>query len=257
MAVSILNGSVKILNGSVRTGVIPYGIVLGGLSLFLDPNRTNSYPGTGTTYTDLSVYGNNGTLTNTPTFATDPSGGKYFAFNGTTQYIDLNAYASLDTSQATYQILIQDGNVPDVSLNRQAMARTNTNAGTFNIIKRVTTGAWGVNFRSNADPATAVNYNSSFITSTCYQLATATYDGSFIRFYINDGIDPVSQSAAGAIDTAGTATINVARNTTGVAYWTGSIGPILIYDRALTDREVAQNYNALSVGYPTVGIGCF
>ena len=38
------------------------GIVTNGLVLSLDAGRTNSYPGTGTTWTDLSGNGNNGTL---------------------------------------------------------------------------------------------------------------------------------------------------------------------------------------------------
>ena len=45
-------------------------IVTSGLVLCLDAANTKSYPGTGTTLTDLSGRGNNGTLTNGPTFNT-------------------------------------------------------------------------------------------------------------------------------------------------------------------------------------------
>ena len=39
-------------------------IVTNGLVLALDAGNTKSYPGSGTTWTDLSGGGNNGTLTN-------------------------------------------------------------------------------------------------------------------------------------------------------------------------------------------------
>ncbi len=43
-------------------------IVTNGLVLHLDAANTKSYSGSGTTWTDLSGNGNNGTLTNGPTF---------------------------------------------------------------------------------------------------------------------------------------------------------------------------------------------
>ena len=42
-------------------------IITSGLVLHLDAGNTSSYPGSGTTWTDLSVNGYNGTLTNGPT----------------------------------------------------------------------------------------------------------------------------------------------------------------------------------------------
>ena len=38
--------------------------VIDGLVLALDAGNTKSYPGSGTTWTDLSGHGNDGTLTN-------------------------------------------------------------------------------------------------------------------------------------------------------------------------------------------------
>ena len=48
-------------------------IVTDGLVLCLDAASKRSYPGTGTTWTDLKG-GNNGTLTNGPTFDTGNGG---------------------------------------------------------------------------------------------------------------------------------------------------------------------------------------
>lgn len=53
-----------------------------------DAGRTSSYPGSGTTITDLSGNGYNGTLVNTPTYTSGDSG--YFTLNGTSQYISFS-----------------------------------------------------------------------------------------------------------------------------------------------------------------------
>ena len=61
-------------------------IVTDGLVLNLDASIPSSYPGTGTTWTDLSSYGNNGTLVNGPTFE---NGG--IRFDGTDDYVLFNS----------------------------------------------------------------------------------------------------------------------------------------------------------------------
>ena len=60
-------------------------IVEDGLVLALDAGNTKSYPGSGTTWTDLSGKGNNGTLTNGPTF--DSGNGGAIFFDGGNDYV--------------------------------------------------------------------------------------------------------------------------------------------------------------------------
>jgi len=61
---------------------------MNGLVLCLDAGNTKSYPGSGTTWTDLSGNGNNGTLTNGPTYSS--SNGGYISFDGTDDYISFS-----------------------------------------------------------------------------------------------------------------------------------------------------------------------
>ena len=61
-------------------------IVEDGLVLYLDAGNEESYPGTGTTWKDLSGNGNDGTLTNGPTFSGDNTGG--ITFDGSNDYVD-------------------------------------------------------------------------------------------------------------------------------------------------------------------------
>ena len=60
-------------------------IVTDGLVLALDAANKKSYPGTGTTWQDLSGNGNDATLVNSPTFGTT-NGGR-FEFDGTNRYL--------------------------------------------------------------------------------------------------------------------------------------------------------------------------
>ena len=60
-------------------------IVTDGLVLCLDAANRRSYPGSGTSWLDLSGQGNNGTLTNGPTFSSNNGGS--IVFDGTNDYI--------------------------------------------------------------------------------------------------------------------------------------------------------------------------
>jgi len=75
-------------------------IVTNGMALCLDAANAKSYSGSGATWTDLSGYGNNGTLVNGPTF--DSANGGSLVFNGSTQYADFTA--SNLTTTATIEI---------------------------------------------------------------------------------------------------------------------------------------------------------
>ena len=61
-------------------------IVTDGLVLCLDAANTKSYPGSGTTWTDISGKGYDGTLTNGPTFSSDNLG--CIVFDGSNDRVD-------------------------------------------------------------------------------------------------------------------------------------------------------------------------
>jgi hypothetical protein len=66
-------------------------IVRDGLVLYLDAANIKSYPGSGTTWFDLSGIGNNGTLVNSPSFNSENRG--YFAFDGINDYVSFSTYS--------------------------------------------------------------------------------------------------------------------------------------------------------------------
>jgi len=71
----------------------PLSIVTSGLVLNLDASNASSYPGSGTSWSDLSGNGNNGTLVNGPTYTS--------SFGGSIVFDGSNDYATLGTSIPT------------------------------------------------------------------------------------------------------------------------------------------------------------
>lgn len=68
-------------------------IVTDGLVLYLDAANTKSYPGSGTTWNDLSGNGNNGTLINGYIFNSIGNGN--LVFDGSNDYVNINAQTLL------------------------------------------------------------------------------------------------------------------------------------------------------------------
>ena len=69
-------------------------IITQGLVLALDAADRNSYPGSGTTWTDLSGNGNTGTLTNGPTY--NSANGGSIVFDGSNDYVNFSYNSSLN-----------------------------------------------------------------------------------------------------------------------------------------------------------------
>jgi hypothetical protein len=73
-------------------------LIQDGLVLCLDAANTKSYPGSGTSWVDLSGNGNNGTLTNGPTFSST-NGGNIF-FDGTNDYVRVSSTSIIPGSSS-------------------------------------------------------------------------------------------------------------------------------------------------------------
>ena len=80
--------------------------ITSNLILHLDAGNTSSYPGTGTTWTDLSGNGYNGTLTNGPTYDSNNQGS--IVTDGSNDFILIGTVAGTGTStqSQTYEIWV-------------------------------------------------------------------------------------------------------------------------------------------------------
>ena len=85
-----------------------------GLIFHLDAANSTSYPGTGTTWLDISGFGNHGALINGPTIGGTGTG-KYFSFDGTNDYVDFASYTpEADTISLWYYHIANMGAIAAV-----------------------------------------------------------------------------------------------------------------------------------------------
>jgi hypothetical protein len=87
-----------LVKGSEFADILPAPVFPPGSPLvYTNPGNSTSYPGTGTTVFDLSGNGNNGTLTNGPTFNAGPPA--YFDLDGTNDFIN---YGDIGDTYGSY-----------------------------------------------------------------------------------------------------------------------------------------------------------
>ena len=225
-----------------RTHIATKGIVQSGLVLNLDVGVSSSYPGSGTTWTDLSGNGNTGTLVNTPTYLTDNGG--IIDFDGANNYADVTSSA-LNLDVGTIEVWVK-ADAPTDSLNQQIFARTNTSAGTFNIFKN-TINLFQFSIRLSDNIQYSIGSDS--IATTNWTHIVGTYDGTIQRMFVNTVQQTTTNSISGTLNISGTLAINIARQTTGTAFFNGKVSAVRLYNRALAAAEIRQNFNATKSRY--------
>ena len=214
-------------------------IVSDGLVLCLDAADRNSYTGSGATWIDLSNNNNTGTLTNGPTFSS--ANGGSILFDGIDDYCIIGNLINLNNISATHEIWVKL-NAPTNGLQQQIFARTNTNAGTFNITKALT-NVFQMNYRNSANTQANIILNTA--PSTNWIHIVITYKGSIFNAYINGVLDSTTSAVTGALNTGGTFAMALAAQATGTtAFCSCLIGLARAYNRALSANEVLQNFNA-------------
>lgn len=208
-------------------------IVTNGLVLALDAGNTRSYPGSGTAWTDVSGNGNNGTLVNSPTYAT--TNGGQFTFNGTNQSVDINnslvvtaatfiTWLRRNGNQASYAGILFSGGTGSTT-GTTSFSTTNNLGYHWNDI----TASWSFNsgllIPDNTWCMTALSVNST--TATLYvNLQTATNSAS----HTSTNLSGLRLGVNGEFLQH---------------FFNGTIGATYLYNRALSVDEVTQNYNAL------------
>ena len=202
-------------------------LVTKGLIFCVDALDKHSYPGTGTTWTDV-IGGNDGTFNSSPTW--NSSG--YFDFNGyrSTHGND----SSLDlTSAITLSCWF---NADDTSGFKCWMGKgqNQTYMIFFNGSKiRMRIGG---NLTANA-----IDSSSDYTTGT-WTNVVGTYDGSNMKIYINGSLDQ-TKARSGTIPT-NSANLGIGHDGANSLTFDGKIAASSIYNRALTLSEVQQNFNA-------------
>ena len=238
-----------------RPGVSNFGssgpIITSGLVLFLDAGNTASYPGTGTTWTDLSGAGNNGTLTNGPTYTS--SNGGAIVFDGINDFVNSGSSISLPGNISVFAWVYATSFNTDWNLIVTKWFTATGEAQDFHwALKSSTSGAnpkQNLYTTSNSD----IYGNSTFSLNTWYNIGFTLVKGGTLTFYKNGVADGTSNSVS---RTSQISNLQIGENRAYVAAGLkGRIPQVSIYNRALTAAEVLENYNALRPRFDYVTIG--
>jgi hypothetical protein len=236
-------------------------IVRSGIILYLDANVASSYPGSGTTWYDISGNSNDFTFASynggsNPVY-TSSSNRNYFQFTGinapAASYQGggyMTRGASINMSYSTTSVWFNNNtSSPKVMI----LGGTGYESAMYQGVEIYLNGlAIGyMSTRITAGGNTAYNdLHSTYSYNTWYQL-TQTYDGTTQSLYIN-GVLYTSAAKSGTQTTPNKHYMVGAHHVASGApgeFNNGAIGQYLIYNRALTAAEVLQNFNATRKPY--------
>jgi hypothetical protein len=218
-------------------------IVKNNLVLNLDSTSSVSYPTTGTAWKDLSGYGNNGTLINGPTF---DSVSESIIFDGTDDYAVLSNFINKPITEITCESWIKPDK-PTISGTIRGGAISSSNSMYLGIIDSVDGGnTFAMHWANQTNNSRVYNWNGS-IPNNSWSHLVGTYDGATARAYLN-GVEIWSTAQTGVIPDA-TYYVGTYGGTVvdGTHNFKGNIPIARIYNKALNQNEILQNYYGGSI----------
>lgn len=237
-------------------------IVTDGLILALDAANIKSYPGSGTTWTDLSGKGNNGTL-NGPTFNSGNSGS--IVFDGSNDTISLGTQINSDITETDITVSFwtyldsTSGDTAFVAMSSVATGVPLIIWHDVSVFSRDNTGTGDVGGgTSNAIVVMVSDTNGSkrFSTSNNALSANTWHNVSVVLDVTNNAfytyIDGVEEAKYVSTNTSlglKSSNNNFIIGGAALAYLDGRISNFNVYTKALTATEVKQNYNAIKGRY--------
>lgn len=223
-------------------------IVSDGLVLALDASNSQSYPGSGTTWTDLSGNGRNFTWNSTPTFTSDGAKSYFSTLNNRCTGPASNSFGIDNTSGYTIFLV--------------CMQNALTGSSAFKFYKNNSIGADGRGIFSHCtwgDDVVYFDQGGCCLSDTRTSVASGgSQTWNIWTFRRLTGSSTRSISKNGNTLTTNTATaVNIDLDSRGVdlgssdemggnsSVWNARLNSFYVYNRGLTDAEISQNFNAL------------
>lgn len=211
-------------------------LVTNGLTLNLDAGDSASYPGSGSTWTDLAGTADNITLVNSPAYTSGTPA--YFTFNGSSQYGTGSGTNVLPTTAYTKSLWFRINSYADNNL------ISSDTGGHFMYMASTTRFYCGHANWANyqAYPSTA-----TISLNTWYNAALTFSTTNGMTLYFNGSQD--STYTANKAAHTGNGSTNLACYGAGGNLLNGRIAQVYCYNRELTAAEVLQNFNAYKARY--------
>jgi uncharacterized protein (TIGR02145 family) len=198
----------------------------------LDAGNSSSYNGSGNTWTDLTGNGNNVALTNTG----------YSTVNGGGIALNTNGYGTQTLSSPPFNgdftwstiFKYNDGNWDWIY-----------NVGGYNGLVLTALGkpalSWGGWFNNKIDGSAEAS-----LTNGNYYMLTFVRSGNAISCYLQASPYGVGSNVSGNISLVSPL---IGKGPGGEAWQNGIVNLILLYNRALTQSEITQNYNTYAARF--------
>ncbi len=241
------------INGNILTNIqVKYynetTVIRDGLIMYLDAGIPASYPGSGTTWTDLTGNGNNGTFVNGPTFSTTFGG--VINFDGANDYVDVSGpnmsgsnytvfgvarYVTIDA--AVYPSGYEAGRLISAKNNNWLLGHWGGYTGNYYAEGWVSSVAGGTS-----------DTNWKFLAGT------GNISGDNYELYVNGNLSVSNNGGS-----QGPNGFRLGSYIGGSEFANGQIGAVLVYNRVLSRSEILQLTNYFRPRYHKYydcGYGC-
>jgi hypothetical protein len=225
-----------ISSNSINNTSFTNTVINDGLICHLDAGNVNSYSGTGTTWYDLSTYGNNVTIYGSPSWT---SVGSRTAFNLTSDgHYMQSSISNFPTTTLTFETWIYPANSEITSGDRGTLIVCNGGSAAYMSITK--------------DTMKQSNYWYSHVPEGYHESTAGVSRNGWHHFccvWDNTNVHQWTDGNYGKVfGVTGTSTTNptliIGRESSGRQF-SGGIAIVKIYNRALSGAEVLSNFNSL------------
>jgi len=221
-------------------------IITDGLLLHLDAGDSNSYPGSGSTWFDISGNNHNATLVNGPTYST--TNGGLLNFNGSSQrgVINSTELGNIGASNHTISAWVNN----DIVTEEDFIGTNGTSDGHILLMIFGGTSAGG-SFRGHVwgSSGAAVPDSPNFATTGNWHYLTqrVNWTTRFIEIF-EEGqlVQSASMSSIGSPVNTNSGKFIIGHRTdtnNDSSHFDGKIAEVQVYNRALSTTEIQENYN--------------
>jgi hypothetical protein len=226
------------------------GIVTDGLVLALDAANPKSYPGSGTTWFDLSKSKYILTSNNPPSFTTDNLGNKCFEYTGAGKYFDstVNSPFSGNSFAISVSATLNQFSTGDY----YGILTQNEQSSVSSMAFLSLNGRFGTDHWSPGGRRIVTAASNNIVHHVTWTIPSwQTHQDSTTKIYINgieQATEEYSRDTVGNLLSAPFRIGNWQLNRTDMDFQ-GRIYTVSVYNRTLTASEINQNFNALRGRY--------
>jgi hypothetical protein len=223
------------------------GQVTSNLLIDLNAANSNSYSGTGVTWSDLAGTADNGTLINGPVFTASPTPG--FELDGNNDYIQIPNTSALQPTTSNAFTVMAWAKIDTYTAGDGIFGKQYADAQVWDGYSLIINNSNGIGLAMNGQSISATYYS----TSNVFSLGTWALFTAVVQFgggsarpskaYVNGTEVTSGNNSDGAVPN-NTAPFRIGEAVQGYGQRPGmTVGAFAVYDRVLTPQEISDSYN--------------